>query len=59
MTRIPRRGLGRTLIWPAIIGVATLAGLVLGLLDDGLNDVAAWLGVGLPLAVIGLFMAKR
>lgn len=59
MTRLPRRTHRRTLVIPGLIAVATLVGLVAGLLGDGANDLIAWLGVGLPLAVIGLFLTKR
>lgn len=33
---------------PLMLAAVTVAGLVAGLLGDGLLDVLAWLGLGLP-----------
>ena len=46
----PRRAGYRIFTWPAIIGLATVVGLVMGLLGDGGWDIAAWLGLALPIA---------
>lgn len=43
---------------PALAAAATLAGLVSGLLGDGLADAVAWLGLGFCLAVIGWTLAR-
>lgn len=37
--------------WPIALAVATVAGLVVGLLDDGLHDLLAWVALGVPLAI--------
>ncbi|TGE00589.1 hypothetical protein [Methylobacterium nonmethylotrophicum] len=36
---------------PLIVGAATLAGLLAALLHEGAGWVAAWFGLGLPLAL--------
>jgi len=42
---------------PVLLWVATIAGLVLGLIGDGVFDVVSWLGVGAPLVVA--WIARR
>lgn len=42
----------RTFGWPLGIGVASLAGLVLGLTGDGWRDLAAWLLLGIAPAIV-------
>lgn len=37
--------------WPLIIGSLSFAGLVIGLIFDGLGDLFAWLTLGLPVAL--------
>ena len=37
---------------PAIVALATLVGLAAGLLGDGIYDGLAWLGLGIPIAII-------
>ncbi|QXQ06776.1 hypothetical protein KX816_01520 [Sphingosinicellaceae bacterium] len=44
---------------PAIIAVATLTGLVAGLLGDGVYDGLAWLGLGIPVVVIVAMLSRR
>ena len=44
---------------PAVIAVATLAGLAAGLLGDGVYDGLAWLGLLVPVIVIVLALARR
>ena len=34
--------------WPIVLGLLTAVGLVAGLVSEGLGDVLAWLGLGLP-----------
>lgn len=45
----------RVWLWPTAIGIASLAGLLAGLLLNGWGDSLAWMGLGLPVAtgVIG------
>ena len=38
----PRQSLARLFAAPLAIGMAMIAGLVLGLTGDGIGDVAAW-----------------
>lgn len=44
---------------PAAIAVATLVGLVAGLLGDGVYDGLAWAGLGIPVAVIVAVVARH
>lgn len=37
--------------WPSVIGLLSLAGLVVGLIYDDLGDVFAWFSLGIPVAV--------
>ena len=50
---------GRIFRWPIAIGVASIAGLVLGLTGDGLRDVAAWVLVGIAPAVLIVGLLRR
>jgi hypothetical protein len=43
---------GGTFGIPAALAAATLVALILGLLDDGVIDVIAWIGLVLPLAAL-------
>lgn len=45
--------------WPAAIGCAAIAGLVLGLTGDGLRDLAAWILVGLAPIIIVAALLRR
>lgn len=47
--RVPRQSAGRVLRLPAIILLATVAGLLLALNGDGANDWASWLLLAVPL----------
>lgn len=49
----------RIFAWPAAIALATLAGLVAGLNGTGAYDIAAWIGVGLPLLALALAWRTR
>jgi hypothetical protein len=45
---------------PAVLAIASLAGLVIGLLGDGFIDLAAWLALALPLAaILWSFLVRR
>lgn len=46
-------------LWPAVLGALTAAGLVIGLVFDGIGDVAAWIGLGAPVAVAAWFSLRR
>jgi len=54
-----RRGLARIYGIPAVLAAASLAGLIAGLNGDGLFDLAAWIGVGLPLIAIAAAWRRR
>jgi hypothetical protein len=41
--------------WPGVIGVLSASGLVAGLVSDGLGDAAAWIGLGVPVAITAWF----
>lgn len=47
-------------VWaaPTAIGVAVLAGLVIALLGDGIEDWLGWAALALPLAIIAWAWAK-
>lgn len=53
------QGLAAIFGWPLLIGLATLAGLVIGLLDDGWPDGVAWLLVGLGPLIVGARLLRR
>ncbi|HEY9552464.1 hypothetical protein [Allosphingosinicella sp.] len=44
---------------PAIIAIATLIGLVGGLVGDGAADLVSWLALGSCLVTIGWSLRKR
>lgn len=46
-------------LWPIVIGVLTAVGLVAGLVSDDAGDVAAWVGLGVPVAVSAWFGLRR
>ncbi|WBY16744.1 hypothetical protein PF049_00825 [Erythrobacteraceae bacterium WH01K] len=46
--------------WPLALGIACLAGLVLGLTGDGWRDLAAWLLLGaMPLVILAASLRHR
>jgi hypothetical protein len=40
---------------PTILGVLTVSGLVTALVSDGWGDVWSWIGLGVPVAVMGWY----
>lgn len=52
-------GLMRVFGVPALIAVASLAGLVAALLGDGAFDATSWLGLSAPVAAIAWAMLRR
>ena len=42
-------------LWPTVLGVLTLSGLLTGLVSDGWGDWWCWLGLGLPVAVMAWY----
>jgi hypothetical protein len=44
---------------PIALGVVSLVGLVVGLLGDGMLDLASWLALGVPVAAITWALALR
>ena len=58
MSRRPAQPVARVFAMPLVLLAATLVGLVLGLTGDGLRDVAAWILVGFPLALLALFLFR-
>lgn len=61
MSSRPRRArsVPRIFALPALLAVATNAGLVLGLTGDGAPDVLSWFLLSLPPAVVALAWARR
>lgn len=59
MSRLAPRPTRHIFRWPLLLGVATLAGLVLGLTGDGMPDLLAWLLVGLAPLVILVALLRR
>jgi hypothetical protein len=57
--RSSRSTLLRTFGAPAVIALATLAGLVAALVGDGPYDITSWLGLAVPLAAIAWAMLRR
>lgn len=57
--RTVRQSVGRVFLVPGWIALATFVGLIAGLLGEGGLDALAWLGLGVPLAAIGLALARR
>ncbi|MBK5004452.1 hypothetical protein IAE33_000648 [Pseudomonas sp. S60] len=53
------RSTWRIFAWPGLIAILGAAGLFAALLGDGVWDMLAWLGLGLP-AVLGAYgLGKR
>jgi len=45
--------------WPLVLGLLTASGLLSGLVSDGWGDVWAWVGLGVPVAVMLWFGLGR
>jgi hypothetical protein len=54
-----RRSPAQIFLPPAIIAVIVTVGLLAALLGDGMWDMASWLALALPLAVLGFFLCKK
>jgi len=49
-----RRGLWMIFRWPVVLAVVSLFGLLSALIGDGVFDVLSWLGLGVPLGLLGV-----
>jgi len=54
-----QRGLGRVFAVPLLLAAATLAGLVMGLAGDGINDALSWLLLAVPIGVLAFVWLRR
>lgn len=53
------RSLAEVFAAPTLIAIASSVGLVTALVGDGLMDIIAWIGLGIPVAVSAwYFLAK-
>lgn len=52
--RVPRQSVRRVMTMPAIILLATLAGLLLALNGDGAHDWASWALLAVPLVPLAI-----
>jgi di/tricarboxylate transporter len=55
---MPLKNLSQIFIWPSIMALLTLLGLTLALLEDGVFEKIALLGLALPVVVILYFYSK-
>ncbi|MFT0138151.1 hypothetical protein ACEK07_14615 [Alcanivoracaceae bacterium MT1] len=44
---------------PVLIALTSLIGLIAALLGDGVLDVVSWVGLAVPLVIIGWAMKRR
>lgn len=44
---------------PSVLAATSIAGLLAGLNGDGLFDILAWLGLGLPLLAVAIAWHRR
>ena len=58
-TRRRRAGLARVFAMPALLLLASIAGLVLGLTGDGLPDALSWALLSLPILAAVFAFANR
>lgn len=42
-------------LWPIVLGLLNLTGLLSALVSDGTGDWWSWVGLGVPVAVIGWY----
>lgn len=54
-----RAGLATVFAIPTVLLVATVAGLVIGLIGDGLPDLVSWGLLALPLVALARSWARR
>jgi hypothetical protein len=54
-----RRSLAQIFLFPALVAVVVLVGLVSALLGDGIWDAVSWIALAFPLAIFALFHWKR
>lgn len=54
-----RQSNAQVFAWPAAIGLAAIAGLVLGLTGDGARDLAAWILVGIAPLTLAAALLRR
>ena len=54
-----RRSTTQIFLLPAAISLVVVFGLVAALLGDGIWDVASWIALAVPVAVVTLFLSKR
>lgn len=45
--------------WPLVIGLLSVAGLVSGLVADGWGDAVSWVGLGIPVLVMGWYARRK
>ena len=54
-----RRSTTRIFLLPAVVSLVIVFGLLAALLGDGIWNVASWIALGLPIAVVALFWSRR
>lgn len=54
-----RRGLRTIFAIPLLLGLASIAGLVVALTGDGWRDAAAWAALAIPVFAVGWAMKAR
>ncbi len=57
--RRPRASVWRVFAMPALLLVASIAGLVLGLTGDGLPDALSWALLSIPIILAAIAFARR
>lgn len=55
----PRSGALRIFAVPSLLAATSIAGLLAGLNGDGLFDLLAWLGLGMPLLTVAIAWRRR
>lgn len=45
--------------WPIALGLLSVGGLVGGLVADGWGDAWAWIGLGIPVLVLGWHLRRH
>lgn len=44
---------------PVVIGLASLAALIIALMGEGWHDMVSWVGLALPVAAVGYGILRR